>query len=438
MVQMARKSFLKHTVHAFIVFIAAMILSSFAYAEPASVDVISPGANTISVVLANPSGEKEQAKLLEKYIKSNFAILPFVKLLDSSAVPGGATTGSGKASDIDFKRFSMAGAQYLISTNWTSANQVELRFFEVAQGSFIFGNIYTINGGKESLRDQADRFCDDFLKAVIGRGGLFSSKIAFSRSGGAQKKDIWMVKVNGRGLRQLTNMKGEAISPAWSPDGSKVIFTHIDLRSHGLGIWSGTNKIQRVRFPGNTVIGPCFFPDGRIAVSLTDGRNPSIFLLSTSYQKERKLDESYGIDVSASIDASGSKMAFTSSRLGGPQVFLKDFMSGTVTRVTSQGNYNTDPSISPDGTVITFARRTESGHRIFVHDLVKGTEQQITFGSGSDEEPAFAPDSYFIAFMSTRSGQKKLYLTTRYGGEPVAIPVGNGDASFPAWSKSSF
>lgn len=400
-----------------------------------SVDIITPEKNTINVALGAPSGGQNNAGTLLKHLRSNMAILPFVKLIDTNAIPGGGATGSGKGSEIDFKQFLMVGAQFLITTNWTSSSQVEIRTFEVAQGTFLFGNLYTISGSEDGIRDEVDRFCDDFLKAVIGRGGLFSSTIAFSKSAGKGKRDIWAVKANGRNLRQLTNMKGEAISPTWSPDGSRVLFTHIDLRSHALGIWNGGNNVQRVRFPGNTVIGPSYMPDGRIAVSLTDGRNPSIFLLGHSFQKERKLDESSGIDVSPSVDASGTKMAFTSSRLGGPQIFLKDLMSGSVRRVTTVGNYNTDPSISSDGTLVAFARRMDGGHRIFVHDLLTGQEQQVSFGPGSDEEPAFAPDSYFIAFMSTRSGRKQVYLTTRYGGDAVLIPTGQGDAAFPAWGK---
>jgi TolB protein len=301
----------------------------------------------------------------------------------------------------------------------------------------MFGNRYTAGGSDSSLLDVADKFCDDFLEAVIGRGDFFRSSMAFIKTDGPAKRDVWSVRPNGRFLARLSNMPGEALSPSWSPDGRRVIFTHIDKRSHGLGICdAGGGNVRRVKFPGNTVIGPVFMPDGRVAVSLTDGRNPSIFMLGHNLEKQGKLDESPSIDVSASVDARGAQMAFTSNRLGGPQIFLKDLRSGSVRRISRSGSYNSDPSISPDGTLVAYARMEGSGHRIYVQDLVSGQERQLTFGPGSDEQPAFAPDSYFIAFMSTRGGKKGIYCITRNGGEPKLLPTGPGDASFPAWGPA--
>ena len=48
-------------------------------------------------------------------------------------------------------------------------------------------------------------------------------------------------------------------------------------------------SVQRVRFPGNVVIGPSFTPDNKVAVALSNGRYPVIFLLNHGFQKERIL-----------------------------------------------------------------------------------------------------------------------------------------------------
>lgn len=401
-------------------------------------EVMGTGKSQVAIAMADPLGSSGSASTLHKYIRDNLNLLPFVKMVDSAGIPGGATVGAASGEGVDFKKFLMAGSNYLITANWADGSQVELRAFEVGQGKFLFGNRYQVSGGGEALYDVADKFCGDFLENLIGRGDFFRSTMAFVKSDGAKKRDIWAVKPNGRKLRRLSDMKGEALSPTWSPDGRYVLFTHIDYRSHALGVWDAmSGSVRRVRFPGNTVIGPCYMPDNRVAVSLTDGRNPSIFLLNHSFQKERKLDSSAAIDVSPSVDASGTKMAFASNRLGGPQIFLKDLRSGATNRVSMAGNYNTDPSISPDGTLVAFSRQVSAGqHRIFVHDLTTGQESQISFGPGSDEEPAFAPDSFFVAFMSTRSGSRQVYLTTRAGGEATRVPTGPGDAAFPAWGAA--
>lgn len=408
-----------------------------AMAATPTVEIVGTGGSMVNIVQATPLGSTARAAALQKGINSNMALLPFVNVINPASIPGGATIASAAGEGVDFRRFAMAQTHMLVTANWLDASQVELRCFTVASGKFMFGNRYAVGGTDNELQDVADKFGADFLEAVIGRGDFFRSSVAFIKTDGVRKKDVWTVRPNGRYLKKLTNIPGEALSPAWSPDGSRIIFTHIDKRSHGLGVYdAGGGTVQRIKFPGNTVIGPAYMPDGRVAVSLTDGRNPSIFLLGPGLQKERKLDDSSAIDVSPSLDASGSLMAFTSSRLGNPHVFLKDLRTGGVRRISQSGSYNTDPSISPDGTLVAFARREGGGHRIFVQDLVTGMERQLTFGPGSDEEPSFAPDSYFIAFMSTRGGKKEIYVTTRNGGEPRRLPTGSGDAAFPAWGPA--
>lgn len=395
------------------------------------------GSGMTNVVLADPVGGSGKAKTLQDAITADLRLVPFIKMLDPRAIPGGASVAQGIAASSEFNKFLLAGAHILITTSWPSSSEVEIRAYEPKNGEFLFGTRYQVGSGDNAIYDVADKFCSDLLVNQIGRGDFFRATLAFSKKDGSRKQDIWAVRPNGRNLRRLTNFPGQAVSPTWSNDGRFVLFSHIDARSHALGVWDATQgRVQRIKFPGNTVIGPCFMPDNRVAVGLTDGRNPSIFLLNHVFQKDRKLESSFSIDVSPSVDSTGTKMAFTSSRLGGPQVFLKDLRTGAVSRISKNGGYNTDPSISPDGTLVAFARLTSAGHRIFVYDLVRDTETQVTFGPGNDEEPAFAPDSYFIAYMSRRGGERKIYITTRVGGEPRLINTGPGDAAFPAWGTT--
>ena len=95
-----------------------------------------------------------------------------------------------------------------------------------------------------------------------------------------------------------------------------IVFTHIDNSTHALGVYDRTTgKQTRVPFRGNTVIGPCYLPDNRIAVSLSTGSYPDIFLLNRQFKRERPLEQSSAINVSPSFDSTGTKMAFTSNRL---------------------------------------------------------------------------------------------------------------------------
>ncbi len=408
------------------------------------VDIYGPGQNIVNLAMATPLIAPSQPAAglgaeLHQAINSDLSFLPFVRITQPAAVLGGTVLNAWQGANLDFKRFQIAGADLLITAYWPGGDReggtVELRVFETFSGKFVFGNAYA-GVTKDQVFPTADRFCADLMQALTGSGDFFRSTLAFAKTSGPKKRDIWLVKPTGRDLRQITNIPGLAMSPAWSPDGRYVVFSHMDDSTHALGVWDRlTNQVRRIRFPGNTVIGPAFMPDNKVAVGLSTGSYPDIFLLSHTFERERPLEASAAINVSPTFDATGTKMAFTSSRLGGPQIFLKDLRTGAVQRVSMNGGYNTEASISPDGTLVAYTRLTDSGHRIFVQDLVTGQERQVTFGPGRDEQPAFAPDSYFIAFCSTRSGKQQVYLTTRHGGDPKLVPTGQGDASFPRWGK---
>ena len=412
--------------------------AGLAVAQPVSLDIMGAGNRIINVAIADPIADggrdaPANGPKLDALIRENLSFLPFVRLIDRNAILGGSKLASYKMPGIDFKPFTLAGSQLVITAGWTDGSTVEMRVYEPTTGQLVFGKSYS-DVQEKLLPKVADRFCAEFMKSLVGNGDFFLSTLAFIKSSG-KDRHLWLVRPTGRELRQINNMPGLSMSPSWSPDARFVIFTHIDDRTHALAVWDRmTQQTQRVKFPGNTIIGPAFLPDNRVAVSLAMQGYPNIYLLDRSFKRDRVLESSGGIDVSPSFDATGTKMVFTSSRLGNPHVFLKNLSTGQVTRVSQDGKYNTDPSISPDGTLVAYARMVGSGqHRIFVHDLLTGMERQVTFGPGSDEQPAFAPDSYFIAFMSTRSGQPQIYLTTRHGGDAKRVPTGNGDARFPAW-----
>jgi len=422
----------------------SLLTSGVASAAP-RVDIYGPGQNLVSLGLAAPiTGPNVEAKgngaKLHALVNENLSFLPFIKLTDPKTVLGGTVLAGAEPPAADFNRFQLAGSDIVVTTLWPNGDSgsgvVQMRAFETSGGARIFGKEYPGVSAKD-LPEVADRFCADLLEVLTGDGSFFRSTLCFIRKTGKLSSQVCLVKPTGRNLRQITNMAGEAMSPCWSNDARFIVFTSIDRQSHALGVWdAGSGRVQRIRFPGGVVIGPAFLPDNTVAVALSNGKYPVIYQLTHGFQKGRVLEGGNSINVSPSFDKSGTKMAFTSSRQGGPQIFMKDLGSGSVTRVSQGGSYNTEANLSPDGTLVVYSRLTSFGQRIFVQDLVTGAETQVSFGPGSDEQPSFCADSYFIAFSSTRGGGHGIYLTTRHGGDAKRVPAGNA-AFFPRWGLTT-
>jgi len=403
-----------------------VVVATTARAQTYTVDIFGPGQGKMFITLAQPLAMGGgMAGQMQELLRTNLGFLPFLGIIPDNAILGGTALAGPTREQIDFKRFQMAGSDFLLTSAW-SGDSVELRVYEVFSDRLLLGKAYS-GVTPDQLPKVADKFCGALMKELTGHGEFFRSTLAFVRPHGGKENlsSLWTVRPTGRNPKSIYSQKGYCLSPSWSWDAKSICFTHIDMRYQSLAVWRG-GSVKLHKFAGNMVIGPEFSPSGAIAVSLIkDGPDPSIYMLNSSYQAGRPLVSSNGANLSPSFDASGSKMAFVSDRTGQPAVYIN---GGRVT----YGGYDTDPSLSPDGTLLAFTRRTGDGFRIFLMDLVTGVERQLSFGPGYDENAAFAPDSYFIAFSSTRSGSQQLYLTTRHGEEPIPIPTG-GPAGFPAW-----
>ena len=426
--------------------LAALLLTTAflrpaAAAETLSVDIFGPGQTAINLFEAGPMSEvpgaplPEPAGALDAQIRNNLAFVPFFNQVQAKDLLEEGKLAGYRGDAIDFKKLQLGKVDLVLTTGWTSPVSVELRAYEVFTGRLVTGKAYTLAGpGQTGL--VATRFCSALMEALTGKGGFFTSRIAFAHKIG-RIKEVYSVSAVGGNGREETDLQGIATSPAWSVDGKRIVFVYMDGTTHRLGVVTPeTGEVDLHGVPGNTCISPAFMPSGDLAVSLNPEGSPNIYKVTDSYGIDTALAKSWAIDISPGFDLSGSKMCFVSSRLGNPHIFLKDITTGQTRRITYDGTYNTSPALSPDGKLVAFSRQTDAGHRIFVHDLETGQERQVSFGPGNDEEPTWSPDNYFLAFSSNRTGIYKLYVTTRHGDKAKQIPTGEGSATTPSWGPA--
>lgn len=430
---------------AVLMLLAVLLVPARVRAQSAlTVDIYGPGQRAVNLAFAKAENLADAAAEtpagaapLRRALEQNLGMLPFLSLMPDGRVLGGTDLDGVTREGIDFRRFQVSKADLLLTTGWRpepgGAGRVELRVYEVFSTRLVTGKAYK-GVTAETAPLVADMFCAALMTDLAGNGDFFRSAIAFTKRGG-EARDIWVVRPQGRDLKQVTFLGGSSISPSWSPDGRYVVFGHHGSHQHTLGVWDAkTNRVFRARLPGQTIGGTTFDPsDNRVVVAMSRG-NMDIYKLTPDLTKlESTLVDNWAIDVSPSFSADGRRMAFVSDRQGSPQIYVKDMDTGKERRLTFEGKYNTSPSISPDGRRVVFSRMMPDGHRIMIMDVDSGRERQITFGPGNDEEPAFAPDGYFVCFSSNRRGGYRLYLTTIHGDDPKRLETGPGDATHPAF-----
>ena len=284
-------------------------------------------------------------------------------------------------------------------------------------------------------RSLIHQFTDDVVLQFTGAPGVAGTRIAFIAVEG-RNKELCVMDLDGAHLRQLTHDGSLALSPAWSPDGSLILFTSY---REGLGPQvfvtpAAGGKIFQISARAGNNTSASYSPDGReIACTLSFDGNPEIYVLDARGGAPRRLTNNRNIDTSPSWSPTGREIAFTSDRSGTPQVYVMDREGGNVRRLNYEVNYTDSPAWSPRGDRIAFVARNGSGFDLYVCRADGSDARQIVSGR-SNENPRWSPDGRHLVFSSNRDGAVGLYVTDLDDRQPRKLDTGSRPALSPAWS----
>ena len=290
-------------------------------------------------------------------------------------------------------------------------------------------------GSQSEWRGLIHHFADDIVLQFTGEAGVAQTRIAFVAEQ-AKTKELYVMDLDGAGLRALTADQSIALSPGWSPEGSLLLFTSYRGGS-GPQVFvvvaaGGRPYLISGREGLNTT--PAYSPDGReIVCTLSFEGNPEIYLLDARGGSPRRLTNSRAIDTSPCWSPTGREIAFTSDRAGTPQVYVMDHEGGNPRRLTYEVDYTDSPAWSPRGDRIAFVARTGAGFDIYVC-AADGTGARLAVAGGSNENPRWSPDGRHLVFASNRGGTPALYVTDLDERPPRRLDTGSLRAQSPAWS----
>jgi WD40 repeat protein len=139
---------------------------------------------------------------------------------------------------------------------------------------------------------------------------------------------------------------------------------------------------------------PAFSPDGsRIAFTSTRDGQPEIYIMDADGTGAGRLTNSPGADGDASFTADGQAVVFHSQRTGHRQIFLQPITSSDAVQLTQEPADNSQPTVSPDGETIAFVSNREGNNHIWLMSKDGSSQRPVTRGPQSKEAaPRFLRD----------------------------------------------
>jgi TolB protein len=388
-----------------------------------------PGVRPGLVLLPGPGLDSVRAIVARDLDYSDrFELVP-VPLTEQAPVQGPRT--------VNYEIWRRLGANYAIELVPDPVGAIA-RLHDVGAGTIRDQRKFTIPAiGSADARMAVHRLSDEVIRWITGQPGAAASRL-LSVEGGR----IWIVDHDGADRRPLTGAGERALSPAWSPDGRRFVFTLLG-EGQGAAVIQDLATSQRTTVPGagaDLNITPVFSPDGaRILWARSNEEGTDIFSVEVAKNccAQRLTVGRYSDNLSPTFAPDGRRLAFVSTRPGLPQVYAMA-PDGTGQELLVPFDFGATgpshaPEWSPDGTNIVFHRELRGVPQLFVYDVTARKVRQLT-SAGRNEDPTWAPDGRHIAFISDRSGRRQVWILDLESGRLRQLQS-PGAARLPAWSR---
>ncbi|HXA13992.1 MAG TPA: biopolymer transporter Tol [Opitutaceae bacterium] len=286
-----------------------------------------------------------------------------------------------------------------------------------ASGQVIASETVAGTSTRNALLDAADIA----VERTIGLHGFFASRLVFisERTG---RREIYTSDLFFGGAQQLTHDGSLAVSPRWSPDGHRILYTGY-FQSGRPDVFEmvndngGWRRETFASFQG-TNGSAHFSPDGsRVALVLSGEGNPDIYVSNAEGREVSRRTRSNTAKASPCWSPDGTRLVFTSEP--GPQLYLMSASGGTPQRIfTNISTYCAEPDWSRgDPNKLAFTIGAGRRFQIAVYDFSTRTSKQVSHAPYDAVSPCWLADGRHLIYTARTGGTSTIWILDTVSGK---------------------
>ena len=325
-----------------------------------------------------------------------------------------------------------AAAQYQIIGR--NNGNLEARVVQRINRSELLGNrVYS-----GPFRRQVHRFADDFVNAVPGHAkGIALTRIMF-KGEARGTSEIYVADFDGHNSQAMTHDGSIVAAPCWVPRRLAAYYTSYKLNHADIFYQDFSSGARRVfaRYGGSNM-SPAVSPDGsRVAMILSKDGWTDLYVANADGSALRRLTKSPQDESSPCWSPDGQTICYASKEGERRSLSVISASGGTPRRLRTAGATSpSEPDWSPDGKYIAFTSQNGGNFRIRTIPAEGGDAEDIADG----EDPSWAPNSRTLICARRAAGRGNYVLSVldvmTKQVKDVSRISGTSSESQPSWAK---